>query len=248
MDIKKTLIIATFLILGDIEMSNAQPVLTLIANPEVLIIPISDNKEPLIDLKEQAIIAYGSSPEIPNNRVYTKLRKSVYDKLCEAQSLLPDGLRFCIYEAYRSLSLQKILFENRFKKLRALHPDWTNDEVFDETIKMVSPVINKNGSQNIPPHSTGGAIDIYLIDENNHPVDMGIHPKDWMQDTAGIISATNSEKISYKAQEYRRVMSSVLNYVGFINYPTEYWHWSYGDRYWAHATRQPFAIYGGVYS
>ncbi len=39
-------------------------------------------------------------------------------------------------------------------------------------------------------------------------------------------------------------MSDALNVVGFVNYPTEYWHWSYGDRYWAYVKQQPFAIYG----
>ena len=33
-------------------------------------------------------------------------------------------------------------------------------------------------------------------------------------------------------------MSRALSTAGFVNYPTEYWHWSYGDRYWAFAKRQ----------
>ena len=41
-------------------------------------------------------------------------------------------------------------------------------------------------------------------------------------------------------------MSEALSSVGFINYPTEYWHWSYGDRYWAHQAGQVSAIYGRV--
>ena len=77
---------------------------------------------------------------------------------------------------------------------------------------------------------------------------MGIHPKDWMQDKDGSVSATASKKISHEAQRYRKIMSQALTAVGFANYPTEYWHWSYGDRYWAHMTGQTAAIYGGVYS
>jgi D-alanyl-D-alanine dipeptidase len=33
---------------------------------------------------------------------------------------------------------------------------------------------------------------------------------------------------------------------GFVNYPSEWWHWSYGDRYWAVVTGEPHAIYGPV--
>ena len=31
-----------------------------------------------------------------------------------------------------------------------------------------------------------------------------------------------------------------------MNYPTEWWHWSYGDRYWALVTGAPAAHYGPV--
>jgi D-alanyl-D-alanine dipeptidase len=97
---------------------------------------------------------------------------------------------------------------------------------------------------NIPPHSTGGAIDIYLIDTKGHPVDMVIQVKDWMEDTDGSLSQTNSQIISQEAQEHRKIMNHVLLAVGFINYPTEYWHWSFGDRSWAYQTGYSHAIYG----
>jgi D-alanyl-D-alanine dipeptidase len=35
---------------------------------------------------------------------------------------------------------------------------------------------------------------------------------------------------------------------GFVNYPTEWWHWSYGDRYWAYLLGKPAAIFGAVLS
>lgn len=55
-------------------------------------------------------LAYGPSPEVPNNTDYTKLRKTVYEKLTQAQKLLPAALHFCLYEGYRSLNLQKNTF------------------------------------------------------------------------------------------------------------------------------------------
>jgi D-alanyl-D-alanine dipeptidase len=44
----------------------------------------------------------------------------------------------------------------------------------------------------------------------------------------------------------RDLLSSVLNEAGLINYPTEWWHWSFGDRYWALRTGRPAALYGPV--
>ena len=216
----------------------------LISDPRILALNIIENHEPMIDLTMQQEIAYGPSPEIPNNTDYTKLRKTVYEKLIQAQAILPKGLHFSLYEGYRSIDLQKMLFGNRFKKIKTLHPDWSQDQVFIETTKLISPVINQDKSKNIPPHSTGGAIDIYLIDDSGKHIDMGIQPKDWMSDVDGAFSLTASPLITAEAKNYREIMSKVLITVGFVNYPTEYWHWSYGDRYWAYHKNQSHAVYG----
>lgn len=212
----------------------------------VLNIPIVENNDPLVDLREQNIIAFGPSHEIPNNTDYTYLRRTVYDKLAEAQNLLPSDLKFCLYEGYRSLELQKKLFDDRYQKLKDLNPELSYQELFVKTIKMVSPVSNLDGSTNIPPHSTGGAFDIYLIDKNNRIIDMGIKVANWTQDVDGSISKTDSNKISPEAKENRAIMSKALLQVGFVNYAQEYWHWSYGDRYWAYHKNEKKAIYGSI--
>lgn len=217
----------------------------LIADQQILDVPIVENHEPMIDLRMEKGIQYGPSPEIPNNTDYTRMRLSVYDKLKQAQRLLPEGLLFCLYEGYRSLSLQKMLYEARYEKIKKQNPHWTHPEIFAETIKMISPVINLDGSNNIPPHSTGAAVDIYLIDVNGQAIDMGIHPQDWMEDLDGTLSLTRSNQISAIAQLNRELMATVLTEVGFVNYPTEYWHWSYGDRYWGFHNRSP-AVYDTV--
>ncbi len=219
-----------------------QPML-LIANPKILSIPVIENHEPMIDLIDHPEIIYGPSPEIPNNSDYTKMRKTVFEKLKQAQSLLPNGLRFCLYESYRSLKLQKMLFDERFAKVKNQHPGWSPEQLFNETIKMVSPVTNFDGSKNIPPHSTGAAIDVYLIDNKGTPLDMGIHPKDWMSDLDGVLSLTASPVISEEAKHNRSIMNNALATAGFVNYNYEYWHWSYGDRYWAYYKKKPHAIY-----
>ncbi|KTD44794.1 M15 family metallopeptidase [Legionella parisiensis] len=215
----------------------------LIADPKIVTIPVIDNHEPMIDLVGLQEISYGPSPEIPNNTDYTKMRQSVYEKLKQAQLLLPKGLRFCLYESYRSLTLQKSLFDIRYEKVKNKHPGWSPEQIFTETTRMVSPVINQDGSPNIPPHSTGAAIDVYLIDEQGEAIEMGIHPKDWMQDLDGSLSLSDSEIITEEAKKNRKIMSHVLEAVGFINYRNEYWHWSYGDRYWAYYKQKPYAFY-----
>lgn len=67
-----------------------------------------------------------------------------------------------------------------------------------------------------------------------------------MKDVDGSLSVTESEKISLEAKENRSIMSNVLLMAVFVNYKNEYWHWLYGDRYWAYYTAQPYAIYGSL--
>jgi len=220
--------------------------ITLIADPKVLSIPIKDNAEPLVDLRQDKKISIGPSPEIPDNTNYTFMRKTVYDKLLQANAKLPAGLRLCLYEGYRSLELQQQLFTTQYQNVKSRHPNWSDEQLFNETTKLVSPVVNPNGSKNIPPHSTGAAVDVYLINDKGQALDMGIHPKDWMQDKDGLLSLTDSAHISKEAKANRQIMSQALASVGFVNYPTEYWHWSYGDRYWAFVSQKPHAIYNSM--
>ena len=222
--------------------SYADTSIVLIADPRVLAIPIIENNEKFFDLRDQSDILIGPSPEIPNNTDYTFVREAVYKKLREANKMLPRGLHFCLYEGYRSLALQKKLFDHRYAINKKLHPTWKHADLFNKTTQLVSPIINLDNSQNIPPHSTGGAIDVYLVDDNGKAVDMGIHPGDWMDDD-GVLSETNSQAISETAKKNREIMGQVLQAQGFVNYPTEYWHWSYGDRYWAYVKKAPHAIY-----
>lgn len=220
--------------------------MALIVDPEVLAIPIHENHEPLVDLKHQKEIAYRSARKIPYDSHYTKVRKTVYDKLKEAQALLPKGLTLCLYEGYRSLELQQRLFQVRYENLRKINPTMSHEQLFMETTKFVSPVINLDGSKNIPAHSTGGAIDVALLDQKGNAVDMGLALDKTFQDADGSLSKTDSQVISEEAKEYRKIMNKALQAVGFVNYPTEYWHWSYGDRYWAHQTNHKYAIYGSA--
>ena len=152
-----------------------------------------------------------------------------------------------MYEGLRTLSLQEHLFEIRWKKVKGAHPTWTDTEIYHEVIRLVSPVKTLEGLPNIPPHSTGVAVDVYLADRmSGQPVDMGILAQDWLLDLDGVLSQTDSELISPEAKKNREILRQAMVKAGFVNYPTEYWHWSYGDRYWAFVQRKSQALYGPV--
>ncbi|QNP68429.1 dipeptidase [Streptomyces roseirectus] len=57
---------------------------------------------------------------------------------------------------------------------------------------------------------------------------------------------THAANIGAEARANRRLLIDALGAVGLVNYPTEWWHWSYGDRYWAMVTGAACALYGPV--
>lgn len=215
----------------------------LIADDIITSIPVQESNEEIIDLTNQDSISYYQSQDsVP--LIQVKLRKTVYKKLLQAQKLLPNNLSLCVYEGYRSLEYQEEIFIKKFAQLYQQNPKQPYKKLFEQTTRVVSPVVNLNGSINIPPHSTGAAVDVYLINSNGEPIEMGIHPKDSFNDVDGTLCAMDSKKISKEAKLHRQIMAKALKKVGFVNYYTEYWHWSYGDRFWAYHAGAQYAIYG----
>jgi D-alanyl-D-alanine dipeptidase len=52
--------------------------------------------------------------------------------------------------------------------------------------------------------------------------------------------------VGRRARANRELLARALRGAGLVNYPTEWWHWSYGDRYWALVTGAPAALFGPV--
>lgn len=217
-----------------------------IADPEILAIPIIECNEPLVDLKNQNQLRYGTPPENElTTACYTKLRKTVFEKLCRAQDDLPDGWYFKLYEGFRSIEVQKILFDEVYNKVAADHPYMNYAELFREATRLISPVKNLDGSINIPAHNTGGAIDIEIVTENGQLIDMGMALKDWMI-VEPDLCLTDYQDLNAIAKQNRKILLHVMSTNDFVNYPTEWWHFSYGDRYWAYHKKQNHAIYGSA--
>jgi zinc D-Ala-D-Ala dipeptidase len=210
-------------------------------------VPIKENGEELIDLRNQSNIAY-CSKLLLKNPACTQMRKTVYEKLCIAQELLPKGWRFEVAVGLRSLQIQKTLFNRMYEQVRKKNPSWTEKELFIETSKFVAPVKTWEGVLNIPPHSTGGALDLVIIDQQGRYIDMGVDIE-WTNINNPInkeLIQTDSPLISAEARQNRYIMGKVLSAVGFVNYPAEFWHWSYGDRRWAFVNNEKHSIYGPI--
>ena len=108
------------------------------------------------------------------------------------------------------------------------------ERVADEAAKYVAP------PWITPPHSTGGALDVVLLDRDGVELDMGCELNEQCPQMM-----TRAESLPPIARANRQLLLSSMEAVGFVNYSHEWWHYSYGDRYWAFRTDAPAAIYGG---
>jgi D-alanyl-D-alanine dipeptidase len=191
--------------------------------------PIKECGEPLLEI-DSFFLRYSPHPYLDVGAPYNDkspffLRKGVLERLHVAQDILQSkksGYRLKIYDAYRPLSVQKYMIEYDTKRY--------SKEVAQ---KFWSPIAD-DVSLNPPPHSTGGAVDLSIVDSDGIELDMGTKIDKFSKDSYA--NAIDSEN--------RKLLLDIMSQAGFVQLPTEWWHFSYGDQIWAaqHKTYAKYAI------
>ncbi|MCI3935417.1 M15 family metallopeptidase [Streptomyces sp. AN091965] len=216
----------------------------LMSDPRVAAIPVAECGEQLVDVRRDGGLRVDDREQDPADGFahlrsadsFAQLRAGVLERLLKAQSLLPADVRLLFVEGYRPLALQRAYFEEYADELRAQHPDWSAAELHAATSRYVSP-------PEIAPHSAGAAVDLTLADTDGRELDLGTRMNADPEESEGACY-TGAANISDRARAHRELLGSVLTAAGLVNYPTEWWHWSYGDRYWALHTGADAALYG----
>ncbi|HOZ56530.1 MAG: D-alanyl-D-alanine dipeptidase [Parcubacteria group bacterium ADurb.Bin316] len=213
----------------------------IISDERLLKVPIKDNGEKLVDIKKycpKVIVRPGAYIKKEGEKYFFKaafVREGVAKRILVAQDLLPEGYKIILRCGYRPLSLQKKRYLWMYNKLKKKNSDWSKNKLAEETSKCVAP------PDIVPPHSTGGAIDISILGANERQLDMGTRLGEFNEKTY-----TKSKMISSVATNNRSLLIKAMAKAGFVNYPTEWWHWSYGDRYWAAVKKKRYSIYNGL--
>lgn len=209
--------------------------IVLMSDPRVSAIPVQDCGECLVDTRASGQFLVDDRKQDPDGH-YAYLRHSLVGRLQHAQQLLPSGLRLLIVEGYRPPALQRAYFEEYATELRHANPAWSDSRIHEAASRYVSP-------SQIAPHSAGAAVDLTLADQDGQEVDMGTRMNASPEESDGACY-THADSISPTARAYRDILCHAMSTAGFLNYPTEWWHFSYGDRYWALDTGEQTAIYG----
>ncbi|MFG2827963.1 nitrilase-related carbon-nitrogen hydrolase [Streptomyces sp. NPDC048434] len=221
---------------AELVLSDVRDRITLMADPAVAAVPVRECGEPLRDVRTAAPELLVAEHRYDARGAFAQLREGVLQRLLAAQKALPDGLRLRIVEGYRPPGLQRRYFEEYTDELRASHPGWEAGRIHRAASRYVSP-------PEIAPHSAGGAVDLTLVTAEGQEVDMGT-PINASPEESNGACYTGAPDLTPAARTNRRVLNTALTAAGLVNYPTEWWHWSYGDRYWALATGADHALYG----
>ena len=196
----------------------------LLSDPRVAEIGWADDGEPLVDLRDVVGLRLDRRLADPCG-AFAHLRRGVVRRLLAAQGALPKGLELLVIEGYRPPALQQRYFEDYAAELGLAHSDWEPSRRHVEASKFVSP-------PEVAPHGTGGAVDLTLCTTSGVELDLGT-PVNTSPEASHGACYTASADVSGQAWELRRLLGDALSGAGLVNYPTEWWHWSYGERYWA---------------
>ncbi|MBV2355352.1 M15 family metallopeptidase [Streptomyces sp. J2-1] len=208
-----------------------------LSDPRVARVAERDCGEPLVDLRATAGLRLDAR-KADATGAYAHLRSGALARLLDAQRLLPDGIRFLVVEGYRPPGLQRAHYESYAATLRTAHPDAPPDRIRELASAYISP-------PEVAPHVGGGAVDLTLCRADGTELPLGTEVNATPEESDGACR-TAAPGIPAEARAHRRLMERALTAVGFVNYPTEWWHWSYGDRYWALLTGAPATRYGPV--
>jgi D-alanyl-D-alanine dipeptidase len=198
----------------------------LLADPEIAAVPLRDPGEPLVPVPASTV-----DPALDRPLV----RAGVAARLAVAQLLLPPGRRLRVVEGHRRPEDQRAIWDRYAAVVALAHPHADAGEQRRLTSRFVAPL-------EVAPHVAGAAVDVTLVDRLGRPVDLGT-PIDATPEESGGACFTDGP-VGPAAREERGVLARAMTGAGFVNYPTEWWHWSHGDRYWAWRTGAAAAPYG----
>lgn len=174
------------------------------------------------------------------------LRQGVLSALITAQSYLQQqrpGWRIQIFDAYRPLEVQQFMVNYSFAevvKAQGLQLDnlspLQQEEIWQQVYQFWA-IPNYNPATP-PPHSTGAAIDITLVNHHGEVVDMG-SPIDEISERSHpnyFADSTDTNQQLYHA--HRLLLWDIMRTAGFQRHWNEWWHFSLGDQMWAWLCQQ----------
>lgn len=209
-------------------------------------IPIEDCGEPLVCIPLEKFAVELPHPyeklgaEYEDKSPYC-LRQGVLKSLEVAQLLLDKsypGWKLKIYDAYRPIGVQQFMVDYTFQCLvkdygwedRTISAQQRQD-IWEKVYQLWA--IPSTDPATPPPHSTGSAIDLTLLNETGEIVVMGGEIDELSPRSNPNYYITSTRIIERQYHRHRQILNQVMTKAGFLRHPKEWWHFSLGDQMWA---------------
>ena len=169
------------------------------------------------------------------------LRQNVLEALELSQFSLDKkypGWKLKIHDAYRPLGVQQFMVNYTYESL-VRRNDWQEhemsaqqrQELWSQVYELwAAPSTDPNTP---PPHSTGAAIDLTIIDDRQRTLDMGSEIDEISPRSHPDYYAQSMTLQDQQYHRHRQLLNQVMSESGFCRHPKEWWHFSLGDQMWA---------------
>ena len=220
-------------------------------------LPIVECGEPLVPISPDDFLLTDPPPYVAFGADYGDaspwmLRSGVLEGLYDAQRFLTErhaGWRIKLFDAYRPNAVQSFMVRHEFLQLSGGRepdtvPEPERSALWERTYRIWAEPSDDAATP--PPHSTGAALDLTLVDESGDEVPMG-SPIDENSDRSNPNYFFGRDAFFHANRE---LLSAVMVAAGFRRHPFEWWHFSIGDQMWVWQTRleipasQVVACYG----
>ncbi|HAC62377.1 MAG TPA: D-alanyl-D-alanine dipeptidase [Cyanothece sp. UBA12306] len=222
-------------------------------------IPIQDCGEPLVTIPLEKFVRESPHPYEKlganyNGKSPYYLRQGIVAALLTAQTYLQEEYpqwKIQIFDAYRPVEVQQFMVDYTFDLVlekQGLNLEKLSDQQKQNIWEQVYQIwaIPSENPATPPPHSTGAAVDITLVDQTGKAINMGGEIDELSERSQPNYYANSKNETEYTYHRRREILNKIMIKAGFSRHPGEWWHFSLGDQMWAWQTKQEIAFYGKV--
>ena len=218
-------------------------------------IPIQECGEPLVPIPDQVALIdphpYQALGAPYGDKSPYYLRHGVLQRLIHAQQRLQAlhaNWRIQVFDAYRPIPVQQFMVDHAYREILA-QKGMDDQSLTGENRQTILHevyqfwAVPSTDPATPPPHSTGAALDVTLVNDANEPIDMGspideISPRsypDYFALNSPHRLTTDDTPADWcdRFHHNRQLLGSVMRHAGFEQHPNEWWHFSFGDQMWA---------------
>ena len=209
-------------------------------------VPIQDCGEALVPIPLAQFAVVSPHPYARLGAPYGRfspyyLRQGVLERLLEARKYLQaqrPGWQLQVFDAYRPIAVQQFMVDYTFEQLaRSEGLDTTTlggaarSRLQAQVMQFWAPPSPNPAMP--PPHSTGAAVDLTLVNAAGDVADMGsaideISPRSYPDHFVG-----RAGSAAQQYRDHRSLLAQTMASAGFRQHPNEWWHFSWGDQLWA---------------